>query len=179
MSRRAGIVVCLAVACGIAPASSAQDASIDAPSVVPISARLVTSGQPTTEALAGLGAQGFEAVISLAPLTARGAARREAAIVGRQGLAYVALPISFDDPKESDFDAFVRAMAKFRDRKVLVHCRVNMRASTMVFLYRVVVLKERPEVAYEAVAQVWSPVGPWKRLIVEVLRKNGIAFEPY
>lgn len=68
---------------------------------------------------------------------------------------------------------------RWRDKKVLVHCQVNMRASSMVFLYRVLRLKEPPERAYEAVEQVWSPRGAWRRLIVEQLREHGIAFEPY
>jgi protein tyrosine phosphatase (PTP) superfamily phosphohydrolase (DUF442 family) len=170
----AGVVATLVLG-----AASAQAPHIDAPNVVPISAKIVTSGQPTAAALARLGAQGFEAVIYLAPPTVRDAVRDEAAIVERQGLAYVNIPIVFDRPTDADFDAFVRAMDRLRDRKVLVHCQVNLRASSMVFLYRAVVLKEPPGAAYDAVARVWSPEGPWKGLIVDVLRKNGIAFEPY
>jgi hypothetical protein len=62
---------------------------------------------------------------------------------------------------------------------VLVHCQVNMRASTMTFLYRVIKAHEPPEQAYQSVARVWSPEGPWKRLLVSQLQKAGIAFEPY
>jgi hypothetical protein len=54
-----------------------------------------------------------------------------------------------------------------------------MRASTMMFLYRLVVGRESPEKAYEAVAGVWSPHGPWKTLVISQLRNAGVAFEPY
>jgi hypothetical protein len=54
-----------------------------------------------------------------------------------------------------------------------------MRASSMTFLYRVIVGREAPEQAYEPVARVWSPRGPWKKLLIAQLRKAGIAFEPY
>jgi hypothetical protein len=54
-----------------------------------------------------------------------------------------------------------------------------MRASSMVFLHRVIHGKEDPDKAYESAARVWSPQGPWKDLIVALLRKNRIAFEPY
>jgi protein tyrosine phosphatase (PTP) superfamily phosphohydrolase (DUF442 family) len=157
----------------------AADPAIDAPNVVPISPDLVTSGQPTAAALSRLAAQGFGAVIYLAPPTVPDAVRGEAEIVRKQGLEFVNIPIQFDKPTDADFQSFVAAMERLRDRKVLVHCQVNMRASSLTFLYRVIVGRENPELAYESVARIWSPEGPWKRLIVSELRKAGIAFEPY
>jgi hypothetical protein len=44
-----------------------------------------------------------------------------------------------NSPAENDFEMFRVALDKLRDRKVLVHCQINLRASTMVFLYRVIV----------------------------------------
>ena len=172
---RTAIMVVLLVAGKVAIA----DPAIDAPNVVPISPRLVTSGQPNADALSRLAAQGFGAVIYLAPPTVPDAVRGEAEIVRKQGLEFVNIPIKFDNPTEADFQSFVAAMDRFRDRKVLVHCQVNMRASSLTFLYRVIVGGEKPELAYESVARVWSPEGPWKRLLVSQLRKAGIAFDPY
>jgi hypothetical protein len=54
---------------------------------------------------------------------------------------------------------------------------VNMRASSLVFLYRTVHLKQEPRSAYDSVTRIWVPQGPWKRLIDGQLAKNGIAFE--
>jgi len=164
------------LACGTA---SATDSVIEAPNVVAISPRLVTSGQPSAAALAGLAAQGFGAVIYLAPPTVPDAIASEADIVRRQGLEFINIPIRFGNPTEADFLSFVAAMERLHDRKVLVHCQVNMRASSMTFLYRAIVLHEKPELAYESVARVWSPEGPWKSLLVSQLRKAGLQFEPY
>jgi protein tyrosine phosphatase (PTP) superfamily phosphohydrolase (DUF442 family) len=172
----------LAIACcaALSPASQAADAPpLQAPNIVPISARLVTSGQPTAASLSTLAAQGFGAVIYLAPPTVEDAVPGEADIVRRQGLEFVNIPIEFGDPTDADFQQFVTAMQRFHDRKVLVHCQINMRGSTMTFLYRVIVEHEKPELAYESVSRVWSPRGVWKRLIVSELRKADIAFEPY
>jgi protein tyrosine phosphatase (PTP) superfamily phosphohydrolase (DUF442 family) len=165
---------------GLALSASAlaADSAIEAPNVVPISARLVTSGQPTANSLAHLAAQGFNAVIYLAPPTSSDAVRGEADIVRKQGLEFVNIPIDFGSPTEGDFKAFVAAMNRFQDRKVLVHCQVNMRASSMTFLYRVIVGHEKPEQAYESVTRVWVPEGPWKSLLTSQLRKAGIPFEP-
>jgi protein tyrosine phosphatase (PTP) superfamily phosphohydrolase (DUF442 family) len=169
-------VACVVVICG---AAFASDESLQAPNVVPISARLVTSGQPSRVALSKLSAQGFGAVIYLAPPTVSDAVPGEADIVSKQGLEFVNIPIQFGNPTEADFQSFIEAMNRLRDRKVLVHCQVNLRASSLTFLYRVIIDREKPEQAYESVARVWSPEGPWKKLLITQLRKAGIAFEPY
>jgi protein tyrosine phosphatase (PTP) superfamily phosphohydrolase (DUF442 family) len=159
--------------------SLAQRPAAFAPNIVEITPRLVTSGQPSEKGLSTLGALGFEAVVYLAPPTVSDAVRDEAQIVGRQGLVYVDIPIRFDHPTEQDYETFAGVLDALGTRKVLVHCQVNLRASSLVFLYRVIVRKEEPDRAYDSVAAVWSPDGPWKRLIVDLLRKHGVKFDPY
>src|SRR5450631_3652082 len=133
----------------------AQAPRLAAPNVVEISPQLVTSAQPTVS----------------------DAVRDEQLIVTRQGLTFINIPIAFDNPTEADFDNFSSLLNGLAGRKVLVHCQVNLRASSMVFLYRTIVRKEEPRVAYQAVTGVWSPDGPWRRLIEAQLRKHKIAFE--
>ncbi len=163
----------------VSSAASGQLKPGAAPNIVEVSPRLVTSGQPTAEALAGLRAQGFDAVVYLAPPTVSDAVRDEALIVGRQGLMFVNIPIRFDAPAEQDFEALAAVLKGLSERRVLVHCQINLRASSMVFLYRVIAAKEDPARAYEAVAAVWSPEGAWKRYLQTMLRKHGVDFEPY
>jgi protein tyrosine phosphatase (PTP) superfamily phosphohydrolase (DUF442 family) len=171
----------LATAALLLPAGAAlaAPAGLDAPNAVEISPKLVTSGQPTAAGLATLGAQGFGAVIYLAPPTVHDAVKEEPAILAAQGIAYVNLPIDFMQPDGRDYEAFAAAMAAHAGKKVLVHCQVNMRGSSMVFLHRVIAGKEDPDTAYQAVARVWSPSGAWKRFIVGTLRRHGVSFEPY
>lgn len=173
-----GCLLCMMALLGASCATAAPDAS-EAPNVVPIDAHLVTSGQPSANGLRNLRAQGFEAVIYLAPGTVHDAIAEEPRILEAQGIEFVHIPIPFNAPEESHFLAVADALNRLRARKVLVHCQVNLRASSMVFLYRAIVEKQDPARAYEAVARVWSPEGPWKTLIATELRKNGIAFEPY
>jgi protein tyrosine phosphatase (PTP) superfamily phosphohydrolase (DUF442 family) len=149
-----------------------------AANVVEISPTLVASGQPTAEGLGTLKARGFGAVINLAPASSPSAVKDEQQIVTRQGLSYAYIPVQFSKPTEADFEAFAAAMRATGERKVLVHCEVNMRASAMVFLYRVIKLKEDPRKAYDVMAGVWVPEeGPWRKLIEQLLRKHNIAFE--
>lgn len=159
--------------------SPARAADLIAPNIVPITPNLMTSGQPSKASLSALGEQGFDVVIYLAPPSVPDAVRDEGAIVGAQGLTFINIPIKFGAPTEQDFELFAAALNALRDKKVLVHCQVNMRASSMVFLYRVLVGKEDPERAYQDVSKVWTPDGKWKQFIVTMLRKHGVDFEPY
>jgi protein tyrosine phosphatase (PTP) superfamily phosphohydrolase (DUF442 family) len=150
-----------------------------APNVVVINSNLVTSGQPTAETLAGLAEKGFRAVIYLAPSSVPDAVKNEAELVTKQGLEFVHIPIPFGSPTEAHFESLAAALHRLHDQKVLVHCQVNMRASTMVFLHRVIKGKENPAVAWESVTRVWSPEGPWKQLVLAQLAKHGVKFDPF
>ena len=169
----------LVVMMSLASRTFAEETGIEAPNVITISPRVVTSGQPTATSLSRLHEQGFGAVIFLAPINVAYGVPEEAEIIRNQGLTFIEIPVNFDRPTGTDIEEFVRAMQSVRDHKVLVHCQVNMGASTMTFLYRVIVDSEKLELAYEAVAQVWSPRGPLKNLLVTALRKAAIDFEPY
>ncbi len=96
--------------------------------------------------------QGFEAVVYLAPPTVQDAVQSEPLVVARQGLVYVNIPIAFDDPTERDFDTFAAVMKALAGR-------------------------ENPAAAWKDVERIWTPRGPWKRLIEEQLRKHGVTFE--
>lgn len=178
-TRRCAMQAMLMAAAMPLGAGAAQPPGLEAPNIVQISPQLVTSGQPTAASLRRLKDMGFGAVIYLAPETVPDAVPGESAILQAQGLGYVNIPVPFNRPTGEDVAAFEAALARFEGRKVLVHCQVNMRASSMVFLHRVVVGRERPEAAYDAVSQVWSPEGPWKALIESQLRQVGISFELY
>ena len=149
------------------------------PNLVVISERLTIAGQPSAEWLGTLKAQGYEAVIYLAPPTVEDAVRDEHRIVAGQGLAFVNLPVDFGRPTERDLELFRGLLRGFGSRKVLVHCQINLRASSFVFLYRAIELREDPERAYEAVSRVWKPDATWHAFIAAQLERNGIAFKPY
>jgi len=157
---------------------AAQDWTVPPPNLVPATARIHTSGQPSARSLSALKAQGYDAVVYLAPPTVADAVRDEARIVGSQGLVFVNIPIVFDNPTEADFETFAAVMRALVPRKVLVHCQVNLRASTLVFLYRVIHGKEDADAAWKSVEKVWTPRGPWKRLVEGQLGKHAIAFDP-
>ena len=159
----------------------APEAAVAAPAGpvnrVDIDARLSTSGQPSRDYLTTLKGQGFEAVVSLVPASAPDAVADEGEILRRQGLHYVHLPIAFGQPSDADVAQVFAALRALDGQRVLLHCELNFRASSMAFLWRVIERHQDPAQAYEALSRVWAPNGAWRRLIEGQLRQHRIAFE--
>lgn len=178
MNRLAAAVV-LAIAAAAAAMPSRGAEPVPPPNLVVVDERITTSGQPSAEWLAGLKERGYEAVVYLAPATVPDAVRDEPLIVSRQGLVFVNIPIPFDKPTAAHVEQFAAVMNALAPRKVLVHCQVNLRASSMVFLLRAAYRNDDPATAYDAVNRVWTPQGPWKALIRSELERRGVAFDPF
>lgn len=139
--------------------------------------RLHTAGQPDAAMLATLGEQGFELVVNLAPPNNQGAVPEEGKLVAERGPAYVNIPVNWQQPTYEDFELFSAVMNGARDRKTLVHCQLNMRASAFTFLYRVIHEDVPPEEAMKALSAVWIPRDQWATFTADVLARNNIDFE--
>lgn len=177
--RRTILLLSLALLASSPALAQAQAPALAAPNVVTITPQLVTSGQPSPQALSTMGKMGFQAVIYLAPSSVRDAVKNEPELLAAQGIEFIHIPIPFNAPEESHVIAVSAALQRLKGKKVLVHCQVNMRASSMVFLHRVLHGKEDPAQAYEAVASVWSPSDEWRDLLLAQLSKHKINFELY
>jgi uncharacterized protein (TIGR01244 family) len=138
--------------------------------------RLHTAGQPDAATLATLAKQGFELVVNLAPPTNTGAVPDEGKLVAENGPTYVNIPVSWQQPTYDDFELFSAVMNGARDRKVLVHCQLNMRASAFTFLYRVIHEGVPPEQAMQALRAVWIPRDQWAKFTADVLARHDVDF---
>lgn len=143
---------------------------------VAVSERLHTAGQPNAETLAGLGERGFGLVVNLAPPTTPDAVAEEGKLVAAAGVAYVNIPVRWQEPTAADFDLFSAVMQGAGGKKVLVHCQVNMRASAFTFLYRVVHEGVAPEAAFTGMSQVWVPRDQWADFVHATLAAHGIDY---
>jgi protein tyrosine phosphatase (PTP) superfamily phosphohydrolase (DUF442 family) len=137
--------------------------------------RISSAGMPTQGQFASIAGSGFGTVVNLAPDDALGAHRDERALAEAQGLRYVHVPIDFMAPSVADYERVAAALRDSADRRVLVHCQISLRASTFVFLYRVIELGEDPDTAFDDVARVWQPSLQWRAFIREVLGRYGKA----
>ncbi len=133
---------------------------------------LWSSGQLSAQDILSLRSLGVEVVVNLALPTSSNALAGEAELVTRQGMAYVQIPVEWENPMPEQFAQFVGTLNTFRDRKVWVHCAKNMRVSAFIYLYRRIVLGEAEGQATFPIREVWSPNEIWQAFIERVLEKH-------
>jgi protein tyrosine phosphatase (PTP) superfamily phosphohydrolase (DUF442 family) len=134
-----------------------------------------SAGQPTREQLSNLKEAGYERVVYIAFANSKGAISDEDQIVKDLGMDYAQVPVTWDAPTRGDFDAFAAVMQSAPDKKTLLHCQANYRATAFAFLYRVVHLDVPIEEAKADMNTIWNPDGAWRDLVFEVLEDNGIS----
>ncbi len=133
------------------------------------SERLATAGMPTREQLGWLAGAGFERVINLAVNDSPEVITDEGELVVAQGLEYIHIPVVWENPRLIDLQRFMDVMDASQDKKVFVHCVMNMRVSAFMFLYRVIRLKEPVAAATEAMTEIWTPYGVWQEFLQTAL----------
>ena len=135
---------------------AAEDPLADITNYVKISDRLSTSGQVAYDQIAAIKEAGFEVVVNLAP--ARDDANGlEGFLVVEQGMSYVHIPVSWQNPSQRDLQLFFDVMKANQDRKVFVHCFANMRVSAFVYLYRMLHQNISHEQARADLEKIWKP----------------------
>ncbi|MCB1669482.1 MAG: protein tyrosine phosphatase family protein [Gammaproteobacteria bacterium] len=134
-----------------------------------------SSGQPTREQFATLKDQGFERVVYIAFTNNRNALPDEDQVVKGLGMEYMQVPVDFANPLPSDFYAFADSMRRAPDKKTLLHCQVNARATAFSFLYRVIYEQVPVAEAKADMNTVWQPNEVWRDFIFTVLDQNGVS----
>ncbi len=134
---------------------------------------LSTSGQPTEGQLQAAAAEGYDVIINLALHDhPRYSLPDETGLVESLGMAYVHIPVQFDDPQEADLLKFFQAMEKYSNKKILVHCAANMRVTAFLGLYQLI-RRANPEIdAFAPMKSVWEPDEIWAEFISRMLAKH-------
>lgn len=102
---------------------------------LPIDERIATAGQPTEEQLREAAAEGFTAIINLAPVNPPYTMEDEAGLVESLGMSYHYIPVQWNNPTDADFDAFEQTMNQLPTERVLIHCAANFRVTAFYSLY--------------------------------------------
>lgn len=134
-----------------------------------------SSGQPSREQFATIAENGFERVVYIAFTNNTNALADADILVKDLGMEYMQVPVDFNNPLPSDFYAFADSMARNTDKKTLLHCQVNFRATAFSFLYRVVFEDVPVAQAKEDMNTVWQPNEVWRDFIFTVMAENDVS----
>jgi protein tyrosine phosphatase (PTP) superfamily phosphohydrolase (DUF442 family) len=129
-----------------------------------ISTTLASSGMPTNTELMLVKESGYQHIINLIP----GDFSDEQQHITTLGMSFEQIAVDWNKPTLADFKHFVRLMDGYQKDKVLVHCRLNYRASAFVYLYQTTQLKVDELIAKEQMNAVWQPEDVWLEYINSV-----------
>ena len=137
------------------------------------SSNFASAGQPTREQFQVLKDSGFERIVYIAfTNSGNNAIPEEDTIVKELGMEYLQIPVDFQTPLPSEFYVFADAMTRYSDKKTLLHCQVNARATAFSFLYRVIYDDVPMAEAKDDMNTVWQPSEQWRNFIFAVLAEN-------
>ena len=141
------------------------------------SATFASSGQPTKDQFSAIAENGFERIVYIAFTNNANALPDADQVVKGLGMEYMHIPVTWDNPLPSDFYAFADSLRRDTDKKTLLHCQVNARATAFSFLYRVIYEGVSIAEAQADMNTVWQPNETWRDFIFAVLAENGMSSE--
>ncbi len=133
-----------------------------------------SAGQPTREQFQAIADAGFERIVYIAFTNNQNAVPDADQVVKGLGMEYMHVPVDFSNPLPADFYAFADSMQRDTDKKTLLHCQVNARATAFSFLYRVIYDDVPVAEAKADMNTVWQPNEVWRDFIFEVMAQNDI-----
>jgi protein tyrosine phosphatase (PTP) superfamily phosphohydrolase (DUF442 family) len=139
-----------------------------------LSETLFTGGMPTADQLTDAAQRGVKLVINLAPHEAPNALPNEANLVPSLGMEYINIPVNWSTPTKDGLDRFIDALENNKEKKILVHCQANFRATAFVSLYRILRQGWDPDEAMEVMHKVWDEEDypMWKLFIEDTLKRS-------
>src|SRR5688572_7647264 len=102
-----------------------------------LSENLFTGGMPNQKQLADAARRGVDLVINLAPHEVMNALPEETELVTSLGMQYINIPVIWNTPTKDGLERFMNIMDENKDKRILVHCQANFRATAFVALYRI------------------------------------------
>jgi len=142
---------------------------------IELTGKIGTAGQPNEAQLANVAAAGYEAVINLALHDAEYSLPDERATVEALGMAYIHIPVIWQNPQPGNLRDFCAAMQSNQGRKIFIHCAANKRVSVFMALYRIIYLGMSQEEAFRDMQRIWTPDGLWKDFIERILSDPDLA----
>jgi protein tyrosine phosphatase (PTP) superfamily phosphohydrolase (DUF442 family) len=133
-----------------------------------ISDYIQTSGQPKENEFELIKATGVDTVVNLAMPDSNTAIVNEGELVTKNNMNYIHIPVVWTSPTVEQFELFSSILSHHSDKKIWIHCALNWRVASFIFLYRTKKLGVPQEEALISLEKIWSPDAVWATF----LKKN-------
>lgn len=141
---------------------------------LPLTDTLLSSGMPTAGQMVEVSKSDVKLVINLAMPSSEKALQNEPDLVKSLGMEYIGIPVEWENPTRQNLEDFMDSMDANKEKKILVHCQANYRATGFITLYRILRLGWNKENAFKDLSRIWNlndyPV--WKKFVEDNLTKN-------
>jgi protein tyrosine phosphatase (PTP) superfamily phosphohydrolase (DUF442 family) len=138
---------------------------------IELSERFGTSGYPEDHEFQYIQDNGYDVVINLVSNEPTDVLRKtEKKIVENLGLKYIHIPVVWKSPQSDDFKFFCEALENHKEKKIFIHCELNMRVSVFMMLYRVIHKGMNQEKAMLDVQKIWKPHDQWEEFIDSMIQ---------
>jgi len=132
---------------------------------IKINENISTSGQPTQEQFELISKCGYEVVINLALHDASNAIEDENKVVANLKMAYLHIPVIFDNPTPEQLKLFLDILSANKNRKVWVHCALNYRVSAFMYVFHKYYLKTPFDEIDLSLLEQWQPGKEWQDIL--------------
>ncbi len=128
-----------------------------------------TSGQPKADEIRIIAETGVTTIINLAMPDSDTAIANEGELVSSAGMNYIHIPVVWQKPKVEQFELFAQILEYHKDKSIWVHCALNWRVSSFIYIYRTKYLNVEKAEAWRTMQKLWTPNEVW----TEFIEKNG------
>lgn len=129
-----------------------------------LSPELASAGLPSQTEFELVQQNGYQHIINLIP----GDFSQQKKDINALGMHFDQIAVDWHQPTLADFQHFARLMKQYKQSKVLVHCRLNYRASAFAYLYQTTQLGINELTAQSQMQAIWEPNATWLAFINEV-----------
>ena len=132
--------------------------------------RITLSGQPTEAQFEDIRNLGVARVINLGPHSNDGALKDEAGTLRSLEIEYIYIPVDFENPTETDYAEFCRALEDASEAHIHIHCIYNARVSAFMLRRARDGLGGDVDAAAALMEGIWRPGGVWARFLGDASR---------
>ncbi|MEI8085917.1 MAG: hypothetical protein WCG93_06850 [Paludibacter sp.] len=132
------------------------------------SSTLASGGQPTEKNIETLKNAGFEAILNISLFTTANAIAKEPLMVEYADMQYIHFPIDDSNLHAFHYLTFKGILNGLGDKKVFVHCGMNIKSSNLIHMYNVLENDVEEEESLLELKKIQRPDFKWVEYFVQM-----------